>query len=937
MNRKRLAGTLALLVSLSLASVAASSAPYATDYDIRVSLDPTTHSLVGSQTVRVANATDEPATTVTLALLANLGAQENPYIHPALLDDQYVAGFDPTWTRIAGVWDDAGDPLTYALQSVPPALQTYSLDDGLLVITLSAPLAPGAETTLQIEFETKFARALTLDNALHRGVYVWRFGWNPVVIDPPTDPLKFEIPAAVYRVELTVPEEIVVFGGADRQTAIQSEAGLTTVALESERPVRSIPLIMGEDLAAVTGEWNGIPIHAVYLPGHETFARLALTYAEEILADHSAHYGPFAPGRLVIAEGPGPGLYGMAADGMVLFGTDLAATRDIPVLGAYDRLAEYLLAHELAHLWWGIGIGADFNAENWISEGFAEYLSITYFEAKYGAFEPNLFAHLGEGLIEDVFRETFGYFNLRQHQSEASYLDLLKLRFDEPIVQPLVESEYLNGIVVRTYSKGYLVLRALSGLIGLQAMTDVLNEANAAWSGRVLTVDTFQELAERVSGMDLGPFFADWVHGNAQIDVSIDGFKTTEHDGAFTTTVRAEQHGSDLPILVEALLADGTTASVTWEADCCTAAVPPIETASPVVSIHLDPLEMLPDTNRFNNHWPRKILVDHPFRSEDAEPIGRPLDAYVLSIDPTGLSGSFRNDHQWTIAALPHIDTDATNVDIDEMLRTIDIVGAFAANISRELSFVAQGAWTGVDLLEGGGVIDVSLTLNARLFTHPETGNAGQYWYPTYQLGVTFGLLGDVAQPTPYLDLAFSQSALLDCYMTNAVQFIAGVPGFGSDPFALIGARTVKRFRLAHLLYVDVTASAALSLLDTLPSEFALSPDALHALADPPMGTRQSIVGTELILPPLARDLDYAILNLTRLQRIAPSLFVIGSATWVDSSSVDPALRAECGGKLMLQFAGFLGAPIEIGLGVAVPLLGPDTEAMPFLDLSGSF
>ena len=132
MNRKRLSRTIALLVSSCLVGIAASSAPHATSYDVRISLDPTTHSLVGSQTVRIANATDEPATTVTLALLANLGAQQNPFLHPALLDDQYVAGFDPTWTHIQGVWDDAGEPLAHELQSVPPTLQTYSLDDGLL-------------------------------------------------------------------------------------------------------------------------------------------------------------------------------------------------------------------------------------------------------------------------------------------------------------------------------------------------------------------------------------------------------------------------------------------------------------------------------------------------------------------------------------------------------------------------------------------------------------------------------------------------------------------------------------------------------------------------------------------------------------------------------------------------------------------------------------
>jgi len=929
------------LIALSLAlAMSAHAAPEAASYDIRISLDSDAHTLVGTETVRIRNLGDAPANEVTFALLANLGAQPNPYVHPALLDDQYVAGFDPTWTRIHEVRDATGVALDHRTSPVPPALQTYSLEDGLLIVDLPAPLAPGAETEIEIGFETKFAHARTLDNAFYRGVYVWRFGWNPVCIAPPGDPARFEIPAADYRVELTVPENLSAYGGADRQIPLGQAAGLKSIELTSDHPVRSIPLYLGEGLSDVRLESNGILLISAHLPGHASFARIALTHAAEILEDFAATYGPVASKRLVIAGSPGPGLYGMAANGIVLYGSDFASQKDMPVLGAYDRLAEYLLAHELAHHWWGIGIGTDFNAENWISEGFAEYLSISYFEAKHGAFGPNLFSHIGDGLIEDFFLDAFGFFNLRQHQSEAPYLDLLKLRFDEPIIQPLVDSSYVNGLTVRTYSKGYLVLRALADVIGEEAMHQILLEAHRDWEGQLLDVEGFQALAEEISGGDLSWFFEDWLYGDEQFDAAIAGFESQAADDRFITTLDVARSGSDLPVRVEAQLEDGSTLHATWPSGFGTPA-PTFESLSLVDSVHLDPREALPDRNRFNNHWPRKILIDHPFRSDNADPIGRPLDAYVLTIGPTSLAGSFRNDHQWSLAAMPHIDPDLdfANLDDEELfasLRKTDVVGAFVANINRELTLRAQGMLTGFDFIDGGGELDLRLTLHTRIFTHPETGNAGQYWYPTYQTDLSFGLMGDLSRPVPYLEASFSQSALIDAYRSSTVRLTAGIPGPNVGSFARIDASVHKRFRPAYLLYVDVFAAAAASLLDELPEAFALTLDALHSSANPLTGRRRAIAGLDLVLRPIADDLDYAILNLTRLQRVTPKLFLAAGAIWPDST-VEPTLRAEWGGVLTLRFSGFLGVPLEIGLGLALPLLGPSEEFVPFLELSGSF
>ncbi|MEE8592833.1 MAG: M1 family aminopeptidase, partial [Candidatus Bipolaricaulota bacterium] len=909
-------------------------------YEIQVSLDTNQDTLIGSQTVNYVNDSDAPIQEITFALMANWGAEPNPYLHPALTDAQYTAGFDPTWTRVSQVTDAAGETLPFRLESTPPFLQTFSLEDGLLIIELPGPLAPGAATTIQMDFETKFARAQMVDNCVYKDTYVWRFGWNPVAVGPDALDGKFELPAADYRVELTIPEDLDAFGGADDQQEIGTTSGLKTVEFSNVHPTRSVPLVIGPELDFVATEWDGVTIQAVYLPGGESYAREALSYAEEILAYHSEHFGPFPGKRVIIAENPTPGVFGMAAaDGLVLVGSSIVRLRNMPALGTYDRVNEYLLAHELAHMWWGIGIGTDFNAENWISEGFAEYLAISYFEDQYGAFDPNLLSHLQPGLAEDALSDVMGYLNLRQHFSELQYLTLLQLGFDEPIVQPVADSEYLNGISVRTYSKGYLVLRGLEAIIGQELMHQILIEARNEWNGKLLTVEEFRLLAESVSEMDLSEFFAGWLYGDARFDVAISGFDTIVSETGYSTLLHLSGVDPVFPIDVEATLDDGSTVRMDFVPNCCSAVAPPLETELPITSIAIDPDEMLPDANRFNNHWPRKILVAHPFQSDDAPKIGMPLDAYVVDISATGVSGSFRNDHAWSLMILPHIDPamDWETLDISDFGHLFDVVGVFGANIGRDLGISFAGMIRAFDPMTGEGELDVALTAHILGFTHPETGNAGRYWYPSWQSNLTIGAIGELPHPIPYLAFSIARDDLLPMYMKNTLTLQLGVPGFGTEPFGTIEWRAVKRFRLAHLFYIDVTTSVAETLFESLPDEFLFSLNELHAFDYLPMGHHQMFAALEIVLPPLIRDSGYAIFNWTRLDSVTSSVFIQGGRTQANCDIVcEPGIRLEAGAKLAFTFPGFLGATIQIGFGYAHPLVGVDGEGRFFVDLGGS-
>ena len=935
-----------LLTALSAPTALAQDAPENGfhRYEIVVSLDPETHTLTGTQMIDYINDTGAPLPAVYFALIANMGREQNPYLHPALLDAQFIYGFDPTWTLIRSVTDADGEPLSYQLVPAPPTVQTFSLDDGILIVSLPAPLSPGERTQITIEFETRFANARLMDNCVYHGVYIWRFGWNPKAI-PPNAVIEeqFVLPAAYYRVELTVPEDYVVAAGADHHTILDPVDGERTHILENDRPTRSVPLVIGPDLKVLTSFAGEIEIETVFLPGAEGPARLAASYAADSLAFFAEHFGPFNYRRLVIVENPAHGFFGMAADGMILVGSSFYRLKDMPVLGMYDRLLDYLVAHEVAHLWWGIGIGADFNAENWISEGFAEFLTFTYFEERYGAFGPNLFAHIGEGLVEGIVREMIGWFNMRQHHAELAYLNLLRNQFDEAIVQPMSAVEFLNGQFARIYSKGYLVLRALEGRLGRETIFEILREAHARYDTHILSVDGFQRLAEEISGTDLAEFFADWIHGTATLDIAVEGFEAKGIEDGYETTVHLRRSGEAdcCPVVVRGFTADGDEYDIVWPGGEREGIVV-IHSDEQIVRIHVDPNEMTLDKNRFSNHYPRRIIIDHPLRDPQADPIGIPLDAYVIELSPTSIAGRFRNDHQWGLSLMPHIDPAMMAEDIGSVdhAPAWDISGMFAANIDREHMFHAFAVVSAFDPTAWTGTVNLAVSLRVLLFENPPIGSPGTFWYPATHLRLSFGARGALPSPAPYIGVGILRSDLLRHHLTNRLTFKAGIPGFGTTPFALAEWSGAVRLRLAPWFYIDVDVKAGRSLLGPLPGPFRLTPERLHAFREQPRGEQTGFAKIEVLPPPLARRLGYAIFNLTRIETVAISAFIQGGGIlpWGEPISLR-ALQVEAGGKITYTMSFLFGVPFNVSIGYAVPLFGYGAypEGMPFVEFGFPF
>ncbi len=896
-------------------------------YKVSVAFDPAQRMLVGSLVLDYLNDTGQTLETVTFWLLGNLARQPDPYLHPAYLDNRYPTGFDPTWTKILSVIDHQGQPLRFRLEAIKPFLWAFSLEDVVLRVELSQPLAPGERIIIQIEFQTKFAHAAWTeglgDGTFYGGIYLWRFGWHPIAIPPQVIAQEqFVLPAAYHDVELRVPSAFTVVSGAEQQEVIAQENGWKIVRLTSDVPVRSASLLIGKGLERYRLHHRDVVIDSYYLPGRESYGRLAATYAAEILDFYTERFGSYGYKQLVIAEKPAPAIYGfigMGTDGMIILGSNNYRFKDVPISGFLDRAQiELLTAHELAHLWWGIGVNQDWGAEGWLAEAFAHYFAFTYFETKYGAFEPNVFNHLGKGLLEQLLKSQIGFFNARRHTIELPYLDIFRDGFDEAVVKPQKEVQYLNAQGVRIYNKGYLVLRALEGLLGREIFFNVLREAYTRYRYKIITTEAFRSIAEEISGQNLKIFFDNWLYRDASLDVAVEYFTSRRALDGYKTAVFLSKKGeANYPVIIRASTAEGEALYALWTGDAPRGTVT-FQSSSPIQAIHVDPQEMSPDVNRFNNHFPRKVLIHWPFFGSEIKD-KLPLDAYVIEISPLGISGRFRTDQQWSFSLLPSIDA-------KRQLRW-NVVGLLGADQGRGQDLEIRTSLTQFDPVTRQGKLDLRLSFSWTFYEHPPAGVAGRYWWPANTLKASIGAVGEPATLVSFVGLDYTRSDLYRHFMRHTLSLQIGQQlgdKVNEEPFWRLSWTGFKRIRLAPWVYLDATATGGRELWGRLPEQFQFTlteMDSFKKEHDP--GDWKIYGELRLTLPPLVRDFDFSLLNIAKLDQIEISLFVRGGRTWAQDKPLRfEDLKAEVGVELTFVAPSFFAVPIEVRVGYAQPVLG---------------
>lgn len=203
---------------------------------------------------------------------------------------------------------------------------------------------------------------------------------------------------------------------------------------------------------------------------------------------------------------------------------------------AIDIDSHDLVAHELAHQWFGDLVTCRDWSHAWLNEGFATFIEMIEREERLGRDE------LDAWVVSDLER----------------YLSEAHGDYQRPIVFRDYE-EPIDLFDRHLYQKGGIVLHMLRRRLGDEVFwRGVHNYLNKHRQGIVSTTDLIAEF-EAASGEGLERFFDEWVFrpGHPDLDVSV-----SYSDGMFEVTVEQKQSGNDVPVFeidLEVSLSSGGT------------------------------------------------------------------------------------------------------------------------------------------------------------------------------------------------------------------------------------------------------------------------------------------------------------------------------------------------------------------------------------------
>lgn len=383
---------------------------------------------------------------------------------------------------------------------------TFSYDDKLLDIPLPAPLEVGRNADVTVHF-----RVQRPDRGLH------------FILPNPSEPTKHTVvytmgegmdarhwlPAHDWPNErwtsdsfLTVPNGFTAVASGKLVGSAPAAGGAVTWHWQSEQPTD--PHMLGFAVGRyvkLEDTWRGKPVLAFVPAGKETAGRYTFRRVPQILDFYSSltgvdyPYDSFAHAAVTDHHHRGMEHAGFSMIDPEMFSAGPLDDGLEPLEPGWPgyTIETNLVAHMLAHSWFG-GIASYRNAsQGWLNEGFGTYLHMAW---------------AGHADNEAVFLML-----MRGAAQSLSFTDSSET--GRPMVwrqfnQPMQVFQYDGG---KIYWKGAWIVHMLRSQLGDKVfwggVKDYLNEHR--W-GSVETADLRRAL-EKASGRDLERFFDEWIYG----------------------------------------------------------------------------------------------------------------------------------------------------------------------------------------------------------------------------------------------------------------------------------------------------------------------------------------------------------------------------------------------------------------------------------------
>jgi aminopeptidase N len=367
----------------------------------------------------------------------------------------------------------------------------WSQDSSHLIF--QTPATVHSQHTYTIRYEGIPADGLIISNNKfgHRGFFGdnWpnrAHNWLPCV-DDPSDKATLD-----WRITAPDHYQVVANGAVQEERPLPNHLKLTH--WKESSPIAPKIMVIGVAEFAIDhpGDAMGVPVWNYVYPENKEVGFKAYSYPLQILPFYITHIGP----------------YPFEKEGNVQSKTRFGGLENASAIFYFENSVnspgvESLMAHEIAHQWFGDAATETQFQHLWLSEGFATYLTHCYLENKYGA------DTLRKGMIKD----------------RAATIAFEKKRMT-PVVDSTVNGDYMALLNPNSYQKGGWILHMLRRRLGDSLFWKGISTYYMTYRNKNANSEDFEKIIETVSGQDLQVFFHQWLytpgHPNVRINWKYD-------------------------------------------------------------------------------------------------------------------------------------------------------------------------------------------------------------------------------------------------------------------------------------------------------------------------------------------------------------------------------------------------------------------------------
>ncbi|HEY5917197.1 MAG TPA: M1 family metallopeptidase [Chryseolinea sp.] len=296
--------------------------------------------------------------------------------------------------------------------------------------------------------------------------------WLPT-IDHPSDKASVDF-------IVTAPTAYYVIGNGIKveESYVNARQKLTHWREEIDIPTKVMVIAAARFAIHLEGNVSGIPVESWVYPQNRLDGFHDYAGAVNILEYFHNHIGPYPYNKLANVQAKIP--FGGMENASNIFYFENS------VNGKADQ--QDLIAHEIAHQWFGNSASETDWHHVWLSEGFATYFSRLYAEFADGQRLMDSLLKVDRGHVIDFYKTT-----------------------PQPIVYTELPKDLMKIPNANSYHKGSWVLHMLRNEIGDDAFWKGIRKYYRTYQyGNAQTSD-FIKIMEETSGQDLNNFFKQWL------------------------------------------------------------------------------------------------------------------------------------------------------------------------------------------------------------------------------------------------------------------------------------------------------------------------------------------------------------------------------------------------------------------------------------------